>query len=564
MSFFNVFLERFISAHGNKYDYSKVVYRGALEKIEIVCSEHGSFWQSPSNHAKGAGCPECAKIKRIETRRKAHPPLSEEERRARRREANRRYAAKPDVRARITERRKLRMESGEAAEYHRHWYLRNRQKVLARVKTWIAQNKDKHKEYMSRYRIGQWSRESVHARIAAATPKWADLDKIREIYDECRRITEETGIPHHVDHIEPLRGADRCGLHVENNLRIVTATENLKKGNSGVTPRKKEFLESLTEDEKKVYVEILFKECRENGFPYYEVPSPDAVIRSVITATKYLEKQSIDSELIATAHGNTIATAFFPHIFRVRMGDRCSPEDVFFDDDKLRAALTKAVHRHDHISDRVIRTAVSLYGGARAVSNFPPMIAAKLYRRFAGDDAVVYDPCGGWGGRMLGAAIAPNIRHYICTEVSKLSVIGLEQLAGNLTSFITSDVIEAPAETFCELSDIDMVFTSPPYFDHEKYSDDQDQSYIKYPTQNEWVDGFLFPLIKNALRMLRSGGVLALNIADVPTFSMLTATTMRLALEVGFKHEVTLPIFIRSTDGQQRKRIEPVFIFYKP
>ncbi|NKB61253.1 MAG: hypothetical protein GKR95_03620 [Gammaproteobacteria bacterium] len=52
-----------LGVHGDKYDYSKTVYRSSHEKVEIVCPEHGSFWQSPVNHVKGnkAGCPGCSK-----------------------------------------------------------------------------------------------------------------------------------------------------------------------------------------------------------------------------------------------------------------------------------------------------------------------------------------------------------------------------------------------------------------------------------------------------------------------------------------------------------------------
>ena len=49
--------------HGDRYDYSRVEYKSGHEKVEIVCPEHGSFWQSPNNHTKGdtaAGCPGCA------------------------------------------------------------------------------------------------------------------------------------------------------------------------------------------------------------------------------------------------------------------------------------------------------------------------------------------------------------------------------------------------------------------------------------------------------------------------------------------------------------------------
>lgn len=48
--------------HNNKYNYSKVVYTGAKDKVEIICPKHGSFWQTPDDHIrKGHGCSECAK-----------------------------------------------------------------------------------------------------------------------------------------------------------------------------------------------------------------------------------------------------------------------------------------------------------------------------------------------------------------------------------------------------------------------------------------------------------------------------------------------------------------------
>ena len=50
----------FKKVHGDLYDYSKVVYINSKKLIEIICKEHGSFWQRPDLHKEGSGCKACA------------------------------------------------------------------------------------------------------------------------------------------------------------------------------------------------------------------------------------------------------------------------------------------------------------------------------------------------------------------------------------------------------------------------------------------------------------------------------------------------------------------------
>lgn len=56
-------VKKAIKVHGNKYDYTKTKYNGYKEKVCIVCPEHGEFWQSPTNHIRGYGCPNCRNYK---------------------------------------------------------------------------------------------------------------------------------------------------------------------------------------------------------------------------------------------------------------------------------------------------------------------------------------------------------------------------------------------------------------------------------------------------------------------------------------------------------------------
>jgi hypothetical protein len=71
-----------------------------------------------------------------------------------------------------------------------------------------------------------------YAILKQATPPWVDKRAIAEKYEEARRKTKETGIPHHVDHIWPLVHECFSGLHVPWNLRVIPSVNNLTKKNT--------------------------------------------------------------------------------------------------------------------------------------------------------------------------------------------------------------------------------------------------------------------------------------------------------------------------------------------
>lgn len=70
-----------------------------------------------------------------------------------------------------------------------------------------------------RYRASKFSQTPVLTK--------EENERILSIYKECARLTETTGVPHHVDHIHPI---SKGGLHHPDNLQILTATENMSKG----------------------------------------------------------------------------------------------------------------------------------------------------------------------------------------------------------------------------------------------------------------------------------------------------------------------------------------------
>jgi 5-methylcytosine-specific restriction endonuclease McrA len=138
----------------------------------------------------------------------------------------------------------------EILEQKKEYYLDHRSEILDHKVLYHEMNREKILEYRQKYReeniekIKEWELNNKHtitknsanrrARKLNATPTWLTEDEKMEIiglYFLCKIISEDTGTEHHVDHIVPLKGKTVCGLHVPWNLRIITARENISKGN---------------------------------------------------------------------------------------------------------------------------------------------------------------------------------------------------------------------------------------------------------------------------------------------------------------------------------------------
>lgn len=120
------------------------------------------------------------------------------------------------------------------------WQRNNRDKRNAAFRRWKEKHRSLYlkraKDYDSRNLAKKAARETKRrARKLQATPAWADLGKIEVFYLAAKAMDFFNPFyKHHVDHVIPLQNNKVCGLHVEDNLQILTASENQSKGNKFV------------------------------------------------------------------------------------------------------------------------------------------------------------------------------------------------------------------------------------------------------------------------------------------------------------------------------------------
>ncbi len=101
------------------------------------------------------------------------------------------------------------------------WRINNKEHNTARGKAYYENNKERRYATSARRRAAKLQR----------TVPWIDWGEIMAFFKYSNKLTEEIGIQHSVDHIYALQGVTVSGLHVPENLRVITGSENDSKGN---------------------------------------------------------------------------------------------------------------------------------------------------------------------------------------------------------------------------------------------------------------------------------------------------------------------------------------------
>ena len=250
-----------------------------------------------------------------------------------------------------------------------------------------------------------------------------------------------------------------------------------------------------------------------------------------------------------------------------------SLRDRFNDEKKLKRAIRICFEFREGnklIYPTAMRRALELVTGEN-VTNFKAQNARAIVEHLCPVMwGRVYDYSCGYGGRLLGISSSNMGYTYVGTDPNTETFNYLNYMNTFLNS--DSEIIQDVSENY-QSEDIDLAFSSPPYFNLEKYSDEPTQCMVNYTTLNEWFEGYVAPTMKNIHNGLNDEGIFATNIADYKSYGNkefnVVEDWIATANKVGFEHTGTIKMMLNTRPGvgndkkEGREKWEGVYVFKK-
>lgn len=334
----------------------------------------------------------------------------------------------------------------------------------------------------------------------------------------------------------------------------------------------------LPDAEKEAMVEEVFNIYRgKNIFPitYYTTKSVYKEIEKCINKEFEFEGNLLNHRF---NQGSSLLKWVFPNSNHVFLGtDNRTMLNKFYTDHTLYRAISFALQYDKDCRPSKILGGLRMIGGS-TTTNFKAMHMKALCERYCPEGGAIYDFSCGFGGRMLGALSSKNNFRYIgvepCVETyEQLLKLGkyIEDVTDRSNSF---EIYNIGSEDFTyKMEAVDFAFSSPPYFNLERYSDEPTQCYNKYPDLDDWFEGYVKETIKNIYKILKTGGTYAVNIADFKSGGRevnYVDKWIEMSEEVGFKFKEQLYMKLQSRgkdrhkkNGKEIERKEGIFVFTK-
>lgn len=207
--------------------------------------------------------------------------------------------------------------------------------------------------------------------------------------------------------------------------------------------------------------------------------------------------------------GMKLCEHFFPNFWDIKSKKHGSFDDKWKDTDLLKKILVwnRKCHSTPYLSE--LKRGIYFCSGMTKSTMYRPQLAKCI----TSGAKNIFDPCAGWGGRLLGSVA--NGAKYYAFEPNTKTFENLNRMVDflsirNNVFLINDDVLNIKKY---DLPKMDVCLTSPPYFDLEIYTDEDTQSITNTKTYGSWVKSFLEPTIINCIELLVDSGISCWNVA---------------------------------------------------
>ncbi len=339
------------------------------------------------------------------------------------------------------------------------------------------------------------------------------------------------------------------------------------------------YQEGNEEDKHKV-VDVIMEYYRRKGYPHNHLSSTQLLKEmNKISNTKspLLKNDHLQTNTV----GLSLANHFHPHMVKVKcLTNYRTAYDQFTNDDLFRDAINRWMELNKKPDPSGLRRILRTRNGVRSVVNFKPAISKFIYNTYCSEGDKILDPCAGYSGRLAGCiSTNRNLQYHGIDPDGRTAVGGMKMASffskqydsfGNREwNFGFKFDLGCAEDVMLDLSSdlYSLVFTSPPYWGTEQYSNDPNQSYLRHPAYSEWRDNFLFVLLRESQRVVKNNGYIIFNVKDykhAPIATDLCEMCKSLSLELVKTYQMRLANSeYHRRDGESMYHTEPIFVFRK-